>query len=198
MLSFYSISIRLNILAFLAATLWYTDPVMAMDDEAYYVGVSLGRAFGKIDGKSDEGTITEAVIGQYSNKSDVSFEGAYVEMDDYDVFTPSGTNTVQSNYKINALKLIAAKHLIYTPKWYMNIKAGFVYWREEIDIKTRNTSGNLISWTGSEKTGGSIYVGLGYSYALSSDTRVNLTVERFETKNAEFANALIGAIFSFD
>lgn len=170
--------------------------LFAMDRNVYYVGVSAGKAFTKIDGNSDNGFLTEVVAGQYFNESDVAFEVAYTELDQYDVSRKIGTSTEETNYDIKGLKLIAAKHFIFNPDWYMSIKGGAIYCLEETETVTKDQTGTTTNSIDDKDRGFNIYIGLGYSYSMTKESRVNLTIERFNTGNGEFANALLGVIFS--
>jgi hypothetical protein len=138
----------------------------------------------------------EVVVGQYFNETDVSLEATYTELDDYDIAIPVGTNTDEINYSMSGAKFIAAKHFIFTPKMYMNVKGGLIYWQEDKKTVTKNQSNAIVSSTSEKNNGTNVYLGLGYSYSLTKESRVNVVVERFETDHADFTNALVGIIFS--
>ena len=166
----------------------------AMDHNVYYVGVSVGRTTLDLDGKSENGTLTEVLLGQYYNESDFAFEAAYTELDKYNIKTTAGSSSTDTEYDIKGLKFLANKNFLYTPTWYMNVKGGLIYWQED----TTTTIKNAATETKTDDTnrGTSIYVGLGYSYSMTKDSRVNLTIERFNTDNAKFADVVLGIIFS--
>ena len=170
--------------------------VLAMDRNIYYVGVSIGRIFADVDNNSEHGALTEVVLGQYYNETDVAFEVAYTDLDKYDITKAVGTSSEQTSFDMSGLKLIAAKHFIFTPEMYMNIKGGVVYWREDTETITKDQAGTITNAITGEDKGFSVYLGLGYSYSLTKESRVNLTIERFDTENGEFTNALVGVIFS--
>ena len=167
-----------------------------MDRNIYYIGVSIGGAFADIENNSENGTLTEVVLGQYYNETDVAFEAAYVELDQYEITKAVGTSSLQTSYDISGLKLVAAKHFIFTPRLYMNVKGGLIYWQEDTENITKDQLGAVTGMITNKDNGFNVYLGLGYSYSLTKESRVNFTIERFNTKNGEFANALVGVIFS--
>lgn len=170
--------------------------LFAMDRDVYYIGGSVGRGFVDIDNNSDHGTLMEVMLGQYSNKTDVAFEAAYVELNQYEVSKPVGTSTEQTNYDISGLKLMAAKHFIFTPKLYMNVKGGLIYWQEDTEVITKDQNGSITNKNTRKDTGSSVYLGLGYSYAITDDARANFLVEKFKTGHGDFTNAMLGIMFS--
>jgi len=171
-----------------------SSALYAMDHNVYYVGVSVGHTTLDLDGKSENGSLAEVLLGQYFNESDMAFEAAYTELDKYNIKKTTGSSSTDTEYDIKGLKFLAVKHFLYTPTWYMNVKGGLIYWQEDTTTAVKNAT--TTTKTDDTNRGTSIYVGLGYSYSMTEDSRVNLTIERFNTDNAKFADVVLGIIFS--
>jgi len=174
----------------------YSSSVLAVDRNVYFIGAAFGATFTNVQDVSDEGTTTEISLGQYYNNIDVSFEVAYADLGDYDLTKPISNGQETINYDVSGVKFFAAKHLRFSNSMYASIRGGGIYWREETETTTFDQSGTITSNVNDKDSGVSIYLGLGYGFSITPETRLNIIVEAFKTGDIDFGNAMLGIIFS--
>lgn len=174
----------------------HTATAFAVDKDVYFIGGAFGKTYANVQDVSNEGATMEISIGQYFNNLDVSFEVAYAELDNYELTKSITDGKETSKFDISAVKFVAAKHLIFSKTIYASLRGGAIYWREEREKTTFDLGGAVTSELQDKESGVNIYLGLGYAISITPETRLNITVETFKTENTEFANALLGIIFS--